>query len=255
MSPTVCTGDMLLLSREHGDDSARIGDIVTFPSPHDGGQAIKRVVAVAGQSVVIKDADLFVDGKPVVENYVDHASIDGVYTATVDRAGRDGVRDGRQPRDLHRLAGIRADSNGDHRRPAVAKTLVGMLTRARRARHSDTDPDSGVRDMVQLNVHRRRENRETPGPEAVPGHTSGQLVGAILLCGVGAIIIARWLTATGYRAVPFGLPDPGRADVDRSAYRPIRPRAGRDRRGGAAFPATHGATARPIRAPTVTWPR
>jgi signal peptidase I len=83
MSPTVCTGDMLLLSREHGDDSARIGDIVTFPTPHDGGKAIKRVVAVAGQSVVIKDADLFVDGKPVVESYVDHASIDGVYTATV----------------------------------------------------------------------------------------------------------------------------------------------------------------------------
>ena len=83
MSPTVCTGDMLLLLRQHGDDSARIGDIVTFPSPQDGGQAIKRVVAVAGQSVVIKDADLFVDGKPVVEKYVDHASIDGVYTATV----------------------------------------------------------------------------------------------------------------------------------------------------------------------------
>src|SRR4051794_14795031 len=83
MRPTVCTGDTLLISRKHGDDSAKIGDIVTFPSPGNGERAIKRVVAVAGQSVVIKDADLLVDGRPVVEPYVDHASIDGVYTATV----------------------------------------------------------------------------------------------------------------------------------------------------------------------------
>lgn len=83
MSPTVCTGDTLLLARMHGWNSVRDGDIVTFPNPQDGGQAIKRVVATAGQTVVIKDADLLVDGKVVVEPYVDHASIDGVYTATV----------------------------------------------------------------------------------------------------------------------------------------------------------------------------
>ncbi|QNK83592.1 signal peptidase I [Nakamurella sp. PAMC28650] len=83
MAPTVCTGDLVLLVRMHGDEAARIDDIVTFPSPQDGGQVIKRVVAVAGQSVVIKDAQLFVDGRAVDEPYVDHASIDGVYTATV----------------------------------------------------------------------------------------------------------------------------------------------------------------------------
>lgn len=83
MAPTVCTGDTVLLLRLHGDGSARVDDIVTFPSPQDGGQVIKRVVAVAGQSVVIKDAQLFVDGHAVAEPYVDHASIVGVYTATV----------------------------------------------------------------------------------------------------------------------------------------------------------------------------
>ena len=56
---------------------------MTFPSPQDGGQTIKRVVAVAGQSVAIQDAELVVDGRTVDEPYVDHASIDGVYTATV----------------------------------------------------------------------------------------------------------------------------------------------------------------------------
>ena len=140
MSPTVCTGDMLLLSREHGDDSARIGDIVTFPTPHDGGKAIKRVVAVAGQSVVIKDADLFVDGKPVVESLCRPRQHRRCLHRNGCGAGRDGVRDGRQPGDLHRLAGLRADSNGDHRRPAVAKTLVGMLTHE--PQRSTTDPDS-----------------------------------------------------------------------------------------------------------------
>ena len=56
---------------------------MTFPSPQDGGQTIKRVVAVAGQSVAIHDAELVVDGRTVDEPYVDHASIDGVYTGTV----------------------------------------------------------------------------------------------------------------------------------------------------------------------------
>jgi signal peptidase I len=60
-----------------------VDDIVTFPSPQGGGQTIKRVVAVAGQSVAIHDAELVVDGRTVDEPYVDHASIDGVYFGTV----------------------------------------------------------------------------------------------------------------------------------------------------------------------------
>ncbi len=83
MAPTVCTGDTLVLARLDGDDSAKVGDIITFPSPEDGRQAIKRVVAVAGQRVAIADADLLVDGKKVDEPYVDHRSIDGVYFGTV----------------------------------------------------------------------------------------------------------------------------------------------------------------------------
>lgn len=57
--------------------------IVTFPSPQDGTLTIKRVVAVGGQRVAIRDAELVVDERVVGEPYVDHASIDGVFFGPV----------------------------------------------------------------------------------------------------------------------------------------------------------------------------
>ena len=85
MAPTVCTGDTVLLARLHGGDTQAVdvGDIVTFPSPQDGTPTIKRVVAVGGQRVAIRDAELVVDEQVVGEPYVDHASIDGVYFGPV----------------------------------------------------------------------------------------------------------------------------------------------------------------------------
>ncbi len=83
MSPTVCTGDTLLLHRLDGGAGVQVDDIVTFPHPQDGGRVIKRVVALAGQSVAIADALLLVDGAVVQEPYVDHSTIDGVYFGPV----------------------------------------------------------------------------------------------------------------------------------------------------------------------------
>jgi signal peptidase I len=83
MSPTVCTGDTVLLQRLDGEAGVRVDDIVTFPHPQDGGRVIKRVVALAGQSVAIADALLLVDGAVVPEPYVDHSTIDGVYFGPV----------------------------------------------------------------------------------------------------------------------------------------------------------------------------
>jgi signal peptidase I len=85
MAPTVCTGDTVLLARLHGGETkaVAVGDIVTFPSPQDGAPTIKRVVAVGGQRVAIRDAELVVDEQVVDEPYVDHASIDGVYFGPV----------------------------------------------------------------------------------------------------------------------------------------------------------------------------
>ncbi|MGS0685869.1 signal peptidase I [Nakamurella sp. GG22] len=83
MSPTVCTGDTVLLQRLDRGAGVRVDDIVTFPHPQDGERVIKRVVALAGQSVAIADARLLVDGAVVDEPYVDHSTIDGVYFGPV----------------------------------------------------------------------------------------------------------------------------------------------------------------------------
>ncbi|HOX24626.1 MAG TPA: signal peptidase I [Candidatus Krumholzibacteria bacterium] len=42
------------------------GDIVTFPSPADGQRLVKRVVAVAGDVVAMRDGRLVLDGTPLV---------------------------------------------------------------------------------------------------------------------------------------------------------------------------------------------
>ncbi len=83
MAPTVCNGDTIVVQRLGGGDDVEVDDIVTFTGPVDGQPTIKRIVAVAGQSVAIKDAGLFVDGHEIAESYVDHATIDGVYAPTV----------------------------------------------------------------------------------------------------------------------------------------------------------------------------
>lgn len=82
MSPTVCVGDTVLVSRLHGGD-VHVDDIVTFPNPEGGDEMIKRVVAVAGQQVRVEDAELVVDGRTVDEPWVDHRSIDGLYFGPV----------------------------------------------------------------------------------------------------------------------------------------------------------------------------
>ncbi|MGS0685072.1 signal peptidase I [Nakamurella sp. GG22] len=83
MAPTVCGGDTIVVRKLGSGNDVEVDDIVTFTGPADGQPTIKRVVAVAGQSVAIKDAGLFVDGREIAESYVDHAAIDGVYTPTV----------------------------------------------------------------------------------------------------------------------------------------------------------------------------
>ncbi len=44
------------------------GDVVIFPSPADGVRLVKRVVAVAGDVVAVRDGLVFVNGTPVADN-------------------------------------------------------------------------------------------------------------------------------------------------------------------------------------------
>ena len=79
MAPTVCTGDVVVIDHLGPRRGLAVDDIVTFTSPTDGTEQIKRVVALGGQKVAIADAVLEVDDRVVEEPYVDRATIDGVY--------------------------------------------------------------------------------------------------------------------------------------------------------------------------------
>ena len=82
MSPTLERGDVVLVSkRAPQPDALGRGDLVVFRMP-DGHRAIKRVVALPGDTIVILDGQLHVNDRLVRESYVDHATIDGYYSRT-----------------------------------------------------------------------------------------------------------------------------------------------------------------------------
>jgi len=83
MMPTYAAGDVVLVSERPPDlsDIDR-GDLVTFRSPEDGHDALKRVIGLPGDSLVIKDAELYVNGRHVREPYVNHRLIDAYYSRT-----------------------------------------------------------------------------------------------------------------------------------------------------------------------------
>src|SRR5215213_10360659 len=83
MLPTYAAGDVVLVSRRSPalSDIDR-KDLVTFRSPDDGHSALKRVIGLPGDSLVILDSVLYVNGHAVAEPYVNHRLIDGYYSRT-----------------------------------------------------------------------------------------------------------------------------------------------------------------------------
>lgn len=83
MLPSFSTGDVVLVSRSEPDvNDLQRGDLITFRSPEDGERALKRVIGLPGDSLVIKDSRLYVNDIEIAEPYVDHALIDGYYSRT-----------------------------------------------------------------------------------------------------------------------------------------------------------------------------
>ncbi|MDP2181797.1 MAG: signal peptidase I [Actinomycetota bacterium] len=72
MEPTIMTGDRVLAEKlSFRWRIPRQGDIVVFDDPADRyPQLIKRVIAVAGQSVDVVDGKVIVDGKALSEPYL-----------------------------------------------------------------------------------------------------------------------------------------------------------------------------------------
>jgi signal peptidase I len=80
MAPTIPAGSVVFLYKPAAAAGwIRNGVVVAFTSPVDGRTAIKRVIAGAGQTVAIRDSELYVDEVAVVEPFIDHSRIDGTY--------------------------------------------------------------------------------------------------------------------------------------------------------------------------------
>jgi signal peptidase I len=84
MAPTLRAGDQVLVDKRAYHGSApRRGDLAVFRAPRTGEILLKRVVAVAGDTVGIEDGVLVVDGRRPREPYADPEAIDSVYFGPV----------------------------------------------------------------------------------------------------------------------------------------------------------------------------
>lgn len=72
MVPTLEVGDRVLVNKFiYRFEQPKRGDVVVFTSPdNDGMDLIKRVIAVGGQTVELRNGTVFVDDRPLKEPYV-----------------------------------------------------------------------------------------------------------------------------------------------------------------------------------------
>ncbi|MFJ9587202.1 signal peptidase I [Streptomyces acidicola] len=78
MEPTLRPGDhLLVLKGAYRHELPKRGDLVVFD--WDGSPTLKRVAAVAGDTVGIEDGVLTVNGRPVREPAVEMRLVDGMY--------------------------------------------------------------------------------------------------------------------------------------------------------------------------------
>ena len=84
MSPTLAAGDHVLVDKLSGQwRPPEVGDLVVFREPQGGQLAVKRIVALEGQTVALEDGVLHVDGTARHESQVDLAGVDSVYFGPV----------------------------------------------------------------------------------------------------------------------------------------------------------------------------
>ena len=81
MEPTIPEGAVVLLYKPAAAAGwIQNGVVVAFTSPGDGHTAIKRVIAREGQTVAIRDSELYVDDEGLRYcHIIDHSRIDATY--------------------------------------------------------------------------------------------------------------------------------------------------------------------------------
>lgn len=71
MSPTLHDTEHYLLNRwVYYVRSPRLADVVVLRDPSDNGFSVKRVIAVGGDAILLKDGKVFVNGRALTEPYL-----------------------------------------------------------------------------------------------------------------------------------------------------------------------------------------
>ena len=75
MLPSMAAGDLLMASAwSDTGDAPKVADIVVFRYPPDPSVSyVKRIIATGGQTLEIRDCTVFLDGRPLIEPYVERA--------------------------------------------------------------------------------------------------------------------------------------------------------------------------------------
>lgn len=78
MEPALVPGDRVLVNRlSYKFGSPQRGDIIVFRSPDDPNvDYIKRVIAVGGDSIEIKEGQVLVNNEPLVEDYIKEVDVE-----------------------------------------------------------------------------------------------------------------------------------------------------------------------------------
>lgn len=73
MSPTIKTGDHILILRHYVPQDMKNGDVVVFKSDNKGQRnlVIKRLIGTPGDHIIFEEGHIILNGEPLEETYVD----------------------------------------------------------------------------------------------------------------------------------------------------------------------------------------